>query len=265
MTQSYRRRASPIGRLILSIDRVLTWGMDPSDRESTLAEQAADWEAMSRDEEESKPRRMLGRQLKGIPMAIWWRLTRGEITAIPAAIALAVIATANLAEVTIPDYPLDHRLSLMMASTGVLLASWHLLRKPRQIIASRLRYPALLAGIGAMWSAFTFPTEQDWTVYDPVQMSTPAIDMVMQIGIFFIGAGCALLFLASLVEQRRRAVLIGGAGIVTGAGIVAVAEIGWAIWAAPADLYVSAVALGVAFGLALLSHMFLRLRKLEIV
>lgn len=265
MSDGYSGRASLAVWFILAVDRLLTWGMEPSVREAVLAEQAADWEAMSQDGDQSPTRRMLARQIKGIPMAIWWRLTRQEITAIPAAIALTIIASANLIEVTIPDYPLDHRLSLMMASTGVLIASWHLLRNPRRIHVSRLRFPALLAGIGAMWSAFTFPTSQDWSVHDPAEMTAPVIDLVMQFGIFFIGAGCAALFAASFTGRRRQAALAGGGSIVAGAGVVAAAEVIWAIWAAPADLYVSAVALGVGFGLALLAHMVLRLRNLEIV
>ncbi len=261
MIQPYAARASLAGRLVLAVDRLLTWGMEPAARQAVLAEQAADWEAMSQDGSDWK---MIARQLKGVPLAIWWRLAQRDITAIPAALALSVAALGTVLEVAVPDYPVAHRLSLLLISVGLATAAGKLLRRPRRIVVAEWRVSALLVGVGATGSALTYPTQTDWSYYDAAQMSAPAIDLTMQIAAYVVAAGCAVLVAASMARRRRRTALVAGVLILAGALLLAGAQVVWGIRASPIDLYVTAATLAAAFGVVLFTHMVLRLRKLDI-
>lgn len=262
----YRSRASLAGKVVLAIDRALTWGMDPDARESMLAEQAADWEAMSRDVGRTGRWRMITRQLRGIPPAIWWRLTRREITGIPAAAGMTVLVVAIMFEMAIPGYPPDHRLNLSLVAAGLAIAVWRLIRRPRRIVAAEWRVAALLVGSGAIGSMLTFPSHDGWSSYDPVEMGAPIDDSIVWVGIAVFAVGCYSLVAASLVvRHRRRMVLAAGLLVIVGALIVATTEVVWGVWAAQIDLYATATWLVSALGTVVGAHMLYRLRNLEIV
>ena len=252
-------------RLVLSVDRALAWGMDPAAREQALAEQVADWEAMAQDAEFGGELRMMLRQLRGVPAAIWWRLVRREVTALPAAAALVLVMLGTAMEAAVPDYPPGHRLSLLVGSAGVGYGAWVLTRSPRLLVSSQWRPVGFIVGVGAAGSAVTFPTLNDWMTYQPEQMHAPAIDLAMQIALMLVAAGCLGLIAASWQSNPRRLMLGGGVAIIAGTLLLAAAQFVWGVRVAPIDLYVTAVSLGTAFGALLFAHMVFRLRRLEIV
>jgi hypothetical protein len=250
---------------VLAIDRMLTFGMDPDLRESMLAEQAADWEAMFEDERYGGGWRVAVRQLKGIPLALWWRLTRREVTGIPLAIGMTILAVATLFETSIPGYPLDHRLALMVLSLALAAGVWPLMRRPRQIVVTEWRPFAVLLGLAAVSAILTLPISDGWSRFDPEQTVLPACGLIGRIGMGIAVVGCVILFLASFTEKRRAGALVSGALIVVGALLVAATEIVWAVWMAPLDMSVTFIFLGMGFGTVLGAHMLFRLRNLEIV
>jgi hypothetical protein len=264
MITGFRGRASWAGRLVLAIDRVLTWGMEASDRESVLAEQAADWEAMSRDTSPIQRLRLIGRQLRGIPAAIWWRLTRTEITGLPVAGAMGVISLGLALEVAIPGYPLDHRLSLLLVAGGLAAASWRLIRQPRHIVIKEWRLIAIVLACGAAGTFLTFPSDDSWSAYDP-EMALPIVDLLVGVASVALVVGFLALFAASFVEGRRRqTAMVAGILMMAGALLHATAQVLNGIWVSPIDLYATAVWFGSGLGLVLGAHMILRLRHLEI-
>ncbi len=251
----YEGRATWAGRFVLVIDRIVTWGMEPMARDAMLREQAADWEAMSRDRP-GWP--MVARQLRGIPMAIWWRLSRGEVTALPAAAADAVLGLAVLIRgLAFSEFPTSHRVALVSAACGIALLVFQLVRSPRRIVAARLRLAATFAGAGAVAAAITLPAGDG-------RLHTPVIDNVIRLGVAVLGVGCLALVLASVVERPRQWVLLGGGLIVVGSIVVAATEAVWGVWASPMTLPVAAVSLLIALGAGLFAHMVLRLRHLKI-
>lgn len=264
MIEGYSGRATLAGRFILAIDRLLTWGMEPQVRERILAEQTADWHAMAGDEGQSSSQ-MLARQVRGIPHALWWRLTRRDVTTIPAGLALVVLAAAVALGLAVPDYPWDHRIGLLLVSLGMVFNARYFLSQPRRIVVAELRLPSLLIGAGLIAAAATFPQPGDFAEYDPADVTTPLIDLIMQIGLVTAGIGCLLIVAASFSERSRRLVLSGGALVVLGNIQVALTEVAWGLWVARTDLAVALVALGVAFGAGFFAHMMLRLRRIEIV
>ncbi len=252
------RRGSRVERLVFVIDRLVTWGMEPVARDAMLTEQAADWEAMSRDYSRW---RMMARQLRGIPLAIWWRLTRGEVTALPAAGGMFAITLATvLAGTAFPEFPASHRQCLLLVSAGSALAGWHLTRHPREIIAASFRYVGLLGAVGAAGAASTLPRIGDWSY--PVHSAT--IDGVMEIGIYLLAIGAGAMFVASLQRRPRTTVLVAGGSIVAGASTLAITEVAWSLVAVQVDVLLGLGVLPIAFGAGLLAHMILRLRHLEI-
>ncbi len=246
----------------MAIDRALTWGIEPSVRAGLLREQAADWESMSHDPAQTG-RRIIARQIKGVPVAIWWRWAQREITSLPAGTALALLAVAVATDgLATTAFPLEHRLVLIVIAVGLGMAALHLIQRPRRIDSAELRISFLLVGIGTAGSVMTFPTAADW-VSQPDLMA-PALDNIMKMSIATVGIGCAALFLATLLPRRRTFVVCGGGLVIAGTLAFAVTEIAWGVWAAPTNLLVSTVALFVAFGATLFAHMVFRLRKLEI-
>jgi len=260
--QAYEGVSAGAGRFVLILDRVLAWGMEPATREAMLAEQAADWDAMSRDPEQATARRMISRQFRGVPSAIWWRLVRGETTTIPAGVALMLLSAVVTVDAAMVGYPVTQRISELVGAFGLAAIAWHLMRLPRRIEIVRFRMAFLLVALGSVGSMLSFNGFED--PVNPNLAPGPVLGYSMELGIFLAGAGCVALLVASSVKRRRSVVLGGGMLVVAGTLILAAAEAVWGIWCSRTDMLVAITALLVAFGATLFSHMVFRLRKLEV-
>jgi hypothetical protein len=236
--------------------------MQPATREAMLAEQAADWDAMSRDPGQATNRRMISRQFRGIPAAVWWRLARGETTTIPAGVAVILLTAAVIVDSATVGYPVAQRISEFVGAIGLAATAWYLMRQPRRIEIARFRPAFALVSIGSVGSMLTFDGSGD--PVNPDVVTGPLLGYTMEFGIFLAGAGYVALFVASLVKRRRAVALVGGTLVVAGTLIVAATEVVWGVLCLRADIFVAIIAFLVAFGAALFSHMVFRLRKLEI-
>jgi energy-converting hydrogenase Eha subunit E len=249
-------------RIAFLANRLLTWGIAPEQRQLFLQEGLADWEAMSEDE---SPPRMILRALRGFPAAVAARMEAREPTTIPVGLSVASVSAAGMAAAIIETtYPNTLRLFTFMAAVGLLGMGMLLLRAPLRIETRRQRGPAAVAGGGFMGMGFNIPSSDAW-VYETPVIETPLLDQAMASGFVVVGAGLLLLALASWSRRRRRAVLAAGVAIVAGTATYGIAQIIWAILAAPVDLTITLPSMFV--GLAALSvlHVMPRLRHLQIV
>ena len=138
-------RLPTIIRLAQAINRMLTWGMPPDERAGFLSETVADWEAMAGDR---RPVQLLWRALRGIPAAIWMRLDRRAITAMPAGVAMIMVGLGALAA-SVQEGILPSPFQEFAAATaaGMLLIGINFVREPRRIKLRRYRLAAVVAGL----------------------------------------------------------------------------------------------------------------------
>ncbi len=251
-------------RVALCTDRLVTWGMEPVARRELLAEQVADWDSMAYDASQSSSGKVLFRLMRGLPSALWWRISGSDITALPVAIAIAFVAALSLIAVTATsEYPPDHRLSLFVLGGGLAVAAHRLILRPRSLVAAQFRIASLLVGIGGVATSLTLPTLNDRS-YDIAMHSVPAIHYVIKAAILMVSIGFLGVFVASLLKNRRRAVLRAGVLVVGGSVMLAASELAWGILISATDLFLMAMGLLYSFGAAFFVHMVLRLRHLDI-
>jgi hypothetical protein len=259
--QAYKGVPAGPARFVMAIDRLLAWGMDPATREAMLAEQTADWDAMSQDPDQAATRRMMARQLRGIPSAIWWRLSRGETTTIPASVALMMLSVVVTIDTVMVGYTAIERISELVSALGLATVAWQLMRMPRRIEVARFRMALLLVAVGSVASMFAFNGFED-PVTDTVLGTL--LGYSLEMGMFLAGAGCVTLLVGSTVNRHRSVVLSGGSLVVIGTSIFAGADAVWGVWSLQTDTLVAVTTLLVALGATLFAQMVFRLRKLEI-
>ena len=134
--QSQRDLRLPLTvRIAQAINRLLTWGMADPVRQRFLSESLADWEAMAGQD---KRYQILFRALRGIPAAVWMRLSEREVTSVPAGIALSLVGLGGIATgVQSSAYPAPFRSFVALTSMGLLLVGINFVREPRRIALRR--------------------------------------------------------------------------------------------------------------------------------
>lgn len=260
-------QAQPILRLPFSIrfahylNRVLSWGMPHQERLAFLAETLADWEEMKRDRGSMS---IFARSLRGIPTGIWARFDEHETTALPAAVAAALVGGAGTAAGLLDTYPLDIRRFIFLSSWGALLLGATLLRDPRRIVLRRHRLSGLILAAGFWGVATNMPSQADWP-YDAPFVDAVLADVAMVVGFTLVGVGFALIVIASFVTPRRIVTRGAGLAIMTGTALFAGGQIAWGIVAVTTDPAITATSIGI--GLASLSclHVVPRLGRLQLV
>jgi hypothetical protein len=243
--------------------RLLTWGLEPELRTELVIEGTNDWELMYRD---YGPRRVVSRALRGIPSAVLTRMDDNNMTALPAALVLTIMAVAAAgAGLLAHTYPADVRHPILISALGLGLGGITLVHSPRRIVLSKLRLAALVLAIGTVGVAFNMPTEADWQ-YDIPMVDTPFADFLMVVGFLAIAGGCGLIILASVRRTgRRRLAGLGGSAALAGILSFGIGQIIWGFAAVPVDLAITACALGVGLGSCSLAHVLPRLRHLDVV
>lgn len=248
-------------RVAYLISRVMTWGMSAEERQSYLSESRADWDAMA---ETSKPNLVLWRALRGIPAAVWIRLSDRDTTALPAGIAMTLVGAGSMmAGSQAFAYPQRFRHFVMVTSAGMLLVGIALVRNPRSIELSRFRVAAAVVAAGFVGLTVQYPTEADWAL-DTVMPKSFTTDYAMQASFAVIALGFILLLVASFAPPRRSYATVVGIVLMVGIGGLAVTLILWGIWAAPAGLAMTAASIVVGLAALSLVHVLPRLRHLEI-
>lgn len=247
-------------RVAHAVSRLLTWGMAGEERRHLLSETLADWEAMSHDHRSG---RILWRAIKGIPAAIWVRLDRRSITAMPAGVALTMVGfgaiAASVQDGTLPS-PFNEFAAVTAA--GLVLVGVNFVREPRRITVRRYRPAALASAIGFGGLAFTLPAAETWP-YDTPLIHTPVIDRGMQLSFALIALG----FLLLLAATRHNPKLIRTAGLVLmiGCAGLGITQVAWGIVMSPIDLDMTAASIVIGLGALSFVHVLPRLRHLEVV
>ena len=244
------------------LTRLLTWGMEPQQRERALCETDDDWGAMYNDFGSA---RVLGRALRGIPAAILARMNDQDLTAVPASLGLTVMATAGAGAALLGrTYPADVRRWVLIGTIGLALSALALIRTPRRVVLHSLRWPTLAIAAGSLGVALNMPGQSDW-MYDYPYVDTRISDWLTVAGFVLVAIGCLVVAAASYLPRRRLTAGIGAAGVCAGILVFGLGQVLWGLIAAPIDLAVTATALGIGLGAWALAHVLPRLRHLEII
>ena len=236
--------------------------MTTDERQRALAEYMADWEAMAQDR---GPRHVVGRALRGIPTAIWIRLSDREITAMPAGLAMTLVgigaASVGTRSFTFPS-PFRH--FVIVTSLGLMLVGINFVREPRRLVLRRYRLAGLMAGGGFAGLAATLPTAAQWPYEGPV-VESRLWDGALQMSFVIIAVGFLLLVATSLWPARGSLLSVAGGTLMVGIATFGVSLIVWGITMSPVDLPLAPAA--VVIGRAALSfvHVLPRLRHLDVV
>ena len=255
-------RLSPAVRFAQAVNRMLTWGMLPEEREVFLTETLADWEAMAKERPGAS---IIWRTARGIPATVWIRLNRREITAMPAGIALTLVGAGCVAAATQTHVlPNPFRSYIIVAALGLVLVGINFVRQPNMLTLSRYRLPAALGTIGFAGLAMFLPTAAHWP-YEAPLVENVVIDRGMQLSFVVIALGFSVLIVASLGPSPAPWVRRSGLVLMLGVAMLALTVIAWGITMSPVDMTMTAASLVV--GLAALSfvHVLPRLRHLEII
>lgn len=248
--------------LAQATNHLLTWGMTEVERQQLLSEGLADWEAMAA---ERRPVHILWRALRGVPAAIWLRLSDREITAMPAGIALSMVGIGGIASgLWRSPYPTPFRQFIVLACLGLLLIGLNFVRDPRRVVLHRYRPAAACIVVGFIGLAFTLPTAAQWPYEGPV-LEHIVMDRALQVSFMMISAAFCLLLLASLRTVAHRLVSAGGLLLVLGTAIIGVTQVAWGVTMAPVDLAMTAASTVIGLGALSFTHVLPRLRHLDVV
>lgn len=249
-------------RVAHSLNRLLTWGMRTEERNPLLSEGLADWEAMA---ETRGWRQITWRAIRGVPSAIWARLSTRDITSMPAGLALAIVGLGGVAAgLQSSAYPSGFRSFVIMTSSGLMLVGMNFVRDPRRIILPNYRAALALAAAGFVGLAVSLPTAAEWP-YDGPVLENAIMDRAMQVSFLMIALGLLLLFGASFRRGRSRIVSLAGMVLVTGVAILGVTQISWAFGMTPIDLTTALASVVIGLGALSFVHVLPRLRHLEII
>jgi hypothetical protein len=242
------------------LSRVLTWGMPERERQDQIAESDVYWESMAI---EYGARRVILQAIRAIPLWLWTRLSARDTTTLPAALGIALIGVGGITAMLQPGaYSETTRTLMAVATTGLLLAAYTLVRTPRRLILRRLGIPASLAAFGILGIAVDMPNPTVWEYGTPI-LSSPLIDALTMTGLLVVGVGAAVVAVGALFRSRHVAGL-GGVLIIAGLSALGLSQVLWGIWDTSVDLALASAS--IVTGLAALSlvHVSPRLRHLEI-
>jgi hypothetical protein len=236
--------------------------MAGDERRRLLGETLADWEAMSR---EHRSPRILWRATKGIPAAIWFRLSDREVTAVPAGIALSMVGIGGVASgLWGSPYPAPFRQFLILACLGLLLLGVNFVRDARRLVLARHRPAAACVIVGFVGLALTLPTAAQWPYEGPV-VEHIVMDRALQVSFAMISTGSLYLLLASFRKTAPPLISAAGLLLVAGTAIIGVSQVAWGITMAPVDLPMAAGSLMIGLGALSFTHVLPRLRHLNVV
>lgn len=249
-------------RMAHALNRLLTWGMRSEDRKPLLSEGLADWEAMA---EERGWRQITWRAIRGVPSAIWARLSNRDTTSMPAGLALSIVGLGGVAAgLQSSAYPSPFRSFVIMTSFGLMFTGMNFVRDPRRIVLPKYRAALALAAVGFVGLAVSLPTAAEWP-YDGPVLENAIMDRAMQISFVVIALGFLLLIGASFQRGRSRSVCVGGIVLIAGVAILGITQISWAFGMTPIDLTTALASIVIGLGALSFVHVLPRLRHLEII
>jgi hypothetical protein len=236
--------------------------MAAEERRHLLSETLADWEAMSHDQRSG---RILWRAIKGIPAAIWVRLDRPSVSAMPAGVALSMVGIGGIASgLWGSPYPAPFRQFVVLACFGLLLVGINFVRDPRRVVLARYRLAATCVVVAFSGLAFNLPTAAQWPYEGPV-LEHIVMYRALQVSFATISSAFFLLLVASFHRAAPRLVSAAGSALVLGAAILGITQVAWGVTMAPVDLAMTTASTVIGLGALSFAHVLPRLRHLEVV
>lgn len=204
-------------------DRVLTWGLDPLEREDLLREREADRIDHFHDPEAAMFS-LVVRSVRSAISDVWYRLFDNDPSALPLSFMFALIGIAALSDAFTSDFPPLLRLLDISTGVGFLAMAVGGFRRPRELHRSWILPGLVLASVGALGGAIAMPTGGGNAVFG----------WVNRVGFGAGAVGLAVIALALILAPASRTWVLRGGALIWGAAmLMAVGQIGWALMASP--------------------------------
>lgn len=202
---------------------MLTWGLDPAERAEILSERESDRFEHVADPDASMAS-VVARSIWSSLGDVWYRFVSVETSALPLALAFAVIGIGALADAFTSE------LSPAVAGFNVLTGVGYLalaaagLRQPRRLQRVWLLPGLVLASIGTMSGAVVIPVASD----------AGPFGWFAKVALAGVATGLAVVAVALMRPHFDRAWIIRGGKIIWGSALfMAVGAIGWTVVDAP--------------------------------
>lgn len=248
-----RHRGTWILRVGAWIDRALTRGLEPREREAQLRERQAD-RADHLADPDATVASVAARTARSGASDLGYLLLGGEATAIPVAVMFAVIGVGAFWQTVTADFEPLVRMFDAVLGVGLVAVAAAGLRHPRSIYRPWLLPAVVIASIGTLGGALTIPIVAGTEVYDLANKAALGV----------VGVGFVVVAIALLPRTVNRTWLVRGGAVLWVAALGnAVAQLGWAVVNAGTETSRGAsltVAAGCVVGAALLG----RLRNIPI-
>jgi hypothetical protein len=235
------------------VDRALTWGLEPVERDEILREREADRFEHVADPEASMAS-IVARSVWSAVADVWYRFVGAETSALPLAIVFAVVGIGALADAfTLGITPTLAGLNVVTA-IGYLAMAAAGIRQPRRLQRTWLLPGLVFASCGTIAGAIILPPTAEAGMFG----------WVAKIALAGVGSGLAVVAVTLIRPHLNRAWIVRGGVIMWGSALfMAVGALGWTI--ADAPIYSSRwSSLMVAFACVVGAGVIARLRNIEI-
>lgn len=221
--QPDRRRGAAVLPWAGQVDRALTWGCEPVEREEILQEREGDRLEHLADPDASMAS-VVVRSVRSSLSDIWYRFVGAETSALPLAIVFAVVGLGAIADAFTNG--ITPRLAGLNVVTGIgyLAMAAAGVRQPRKLQRTWLLPGLVLASFGTMAGAFELPPTPEAGLFG----------WVAKVALAGVGTGLAVVAVTLIRPHFNRVWIIRGGTIIWGSALfMAVGAIGWTIADAP--------------------------------
>jgi len=247
------RAALPRDRCLMEcaerMDRLLTWGLEPAEREDILRERLADRYDHLADAPLSA---VLFRSLRSALADLWYRLVGGDMSAIAVAAMFALIGFGALSDTFTSDMPLLLNAMNLFTALGFITMAVAGFVRPRALERAWLLPGVVLASIGSLGGAVALPVPPGAGLYD----------WFTKLALGGVAVGLAVVAVSLVPRTPTRSLFVKGGTILwSSAFVFAVGQFGWAIFAVPvystrsSSLMVAAAAVVAAAVLSRIRHL----------
>jgi len=248
-----RREGAAILSLVGWLDRALTWGIEPTEREEILSERESDRYEHVADPDASMVS-VMARSAWSSVGDVWYRFIGTEASALPLAIVFAIVGIGAIADAFTSGISQTVAAFNVLTGVGYIALAAAGLRQPRKLQRAWLLPGLVLASIGTMAGAILMPVASD----------AGPFGWFAKAGLAGVATGLAIVAVALLFPRSNRVWLVRGGTIIWGSALfMAVGAVGWTIVDAP--IYSTRwSSLMVAVACVLGAAVIARLRNIEV-
>lgn len=212
-------RGAWVLRVGARIDRALTRGLEPREREAQLRERQAD-RADHLADPDATVASVAARTARSGASDLGYLLLGGEATAIPVAVMFAIIGVGAFWQTATAEFEPVVRTFDAVLGVGLVAVAAAGLRHPRSIYKPWLLPAVVIASIGTLGGALTIPIVAGTEVYD----------LANKAALGAVGVGFVVVAIALLPRTVNRTWLVRGGAVLWVAALGnAVAQLGWAV------------------------------------